>query len=79
MHKPSWRALLVGLIPFLAMCFSVTLWDRVYPFILGLPFSIFWIVAWIILTPVCMSIAYRIETVHIATRDGGKEGGTQHE
>jgi hypothetical protein len=77
-HKPSWKALLIGLIPFIAMCFSIALWDRVHPFIFGLPFSIFWIVAWILLTPLFMSVAYRIETARIASGAGGKEGGTQH-
>ncbi len=61
MHKPSLGSILVGLIPFLAMCLTVSLWDRVYPFVLGMPFNIFWLVAWIILTPVCMSFAYRME------------------
>ena len=78
-HKPSLKALLVGLIPFVAMCFSISLWDRVYPFVFGLPFSIFWIVAWIILTPLFMSVAYRIETARIAAEAGAKEGGAPHE
>jgi hypothetical protein len=43
------------------MCFSVALWDRATPFVLGLPFNLFWMLAWIALTPVLMSVAYRIE------------------
>ncbi len=78
-RKPSLKALLVALIPFVAMCFSIPLWDRVYPFIFGLPFSIFWIVAWILITPLFMSVAYRIETARIAAEAGVKEGGAQHE
>ena len=75
MHKPSLKAILVGLIPFIAMCFSVPLWDRVYPFILGLPFNIFWIVLWILMTPVCMSLAYKIERTKIDAAERIQEGG----
>ncbi len=56
------RALLLGAIPFAAMCFSVSLWDRVEPWILGLPFNLAWLVGWIVLTSACLAIAYRIET-----------------
>ena len=35
MQKPSLAAILLGLIPFAAVCFSVSLWDRVYPFVFG--------------------------------------------
>lgn len=72
MHKPSVTALLIGLIPFLAMCFSVSFWDRVYPFVFGMPFNIFWIVAWIVLTPFIMSIAYRVEKAEIDKEKGAK-------
>ena len=59
--KPSWRAILVGLIPVTATCFSVPLWDRVCPMVLGLPFNLFWLILWILITPLVMWIAYRIE------------------
>jgi hypothetical protein len=49
------------MIPFLAMCFSVSAWDRVYPIVLGLPFNLFWLLAWIVLTSLCLSAAYRLE------------------
>jgi len=62
MKRPSRAALLLALIPFVAMCFSVPLWDRVDPVVLGLPFNLFWLISWIVLTPVCMWGAYRIET-----------------
>jgi len=61
-RKPSLGAALFGLIPFIAMCFSVSLWDRVYPMVLGLPFNLFWLVSWILLTPLCMWGAYVLET-----------------
>jgi len=58
---PSLGAILLGLIPFTAVCFSVSLWDRVYPMVLGMPFNLFWLVSWIVLTPLCMWAAYRVE------------------
>jgi len=61
MNKPSLGSLLVGLIPFIGMCFSVPLWDRATPVILGLPFNMFWLLAWIVATPALMAIAYRLE------------------
>jgi hypothetical protein len=68
--KPSPGALLLGLIPFAAMCFSVPLWDRIDPMILGVPFNLAWLICWIVLSSVCMWAAYRVE----AARDK-KDGG----
>jgi len=69
---PSLGALFFAGIPILAMCFTVPLWDRVYPFMFGLPFNMFWLVSWILLTPLFMWKAYRIETAHIKalTKEG---------
>jgi|SRR5271163_259897 hypothetical protein len=60
-RKPSAAALLLALTPFVAMCFSVALWDRVDPMILGIPFNLFWLICWVVLSSVCMWAAYRIE------------------
>lgn len=61
MRKPAPGALLLALIPFVTMCFAVPLWDRIEPMVLGLPFNLFWLIAWIVLTPLCMWAAYRLE------------------
>jgi hypothetical protein len=61
MQRPSTGALLIGLIPFAAMCFSVAAWDRVDPLVFGLPFNLFWLIFWLALTPLCMWGAYRLE------------------
>jgi hypothetical protein len=60
--KPSPVTLLLGLIPFVAMCFSVSLWDRIDPMIIGIPFNLAWLIAWIVISTLCMWVAYRIET-----------------
>ena len=61
MKKPSRVALLLGLIPFAAMCFSVALLDRIDPMIFGVPFNLAWLICWIVLSSLCMGAAYRVE------------------
>ena len=75
MKRPSLGAISLGLIPFAAVCFSVSLWDRVYPMILGLPINFFWLILWLLLSPLCMWGAYRLELPRTAG-GGGEEGGT---
>ena len=60
--KPSLLALLLASIPFVAMCFSVALWDRIDPMILGVPFNLAWLVCWIVFSSLCLWAAYRVET-----------------
>jgi Protein of unknown function (DUF3311) len=62
-RRPSAAALVLALIPFVAMCFTVPLWDRIEPMLLGLPFNLFWLTAWIVLSSVCLALAYRLERV----------------
>ena len=57
MNKPSVGFLLFGLIPFGGICFSVPLWDRLTPVVFGLPFNVFWLLAWILATPGIMGLA----------------------
>ena len=74
MRRPALEAVLWGLIPFAGTCFSVELWDRIDPRVSGLPFSYFWLISWLFLTPLCMWRAYRIEAKRDAaarSRDGG--------
>lgn len=61
MKPPSLKAIMVGLIPFAGMCFSVPLWDQVDPTILGVPFNLAWLICWIVLTSACLGIASKIE------------------
>lgn len=76
MRKPSVGAILLALIPFVAICFSVSWWDRIDPMVLGLPFNFFWLIAWLLLTPVCMWGAYRLEAPR-ASESHGEDGGTR--
>jgi len=63
---PSFVSLFLALIPFTTICFTVSLWDRVYPFVFGLPFNLAWLLGSIVATPLFMWFAYRVES----KRDG---------
>lgn len=42
---------LLAAIPIAALSVAIPLVDRIEPRILGLPFVLFWIVAWVLVTP----------------------------
>jgi Protein of unknown function (DUF3311) len=48
-----------ALVPALALTLGVVLANRLEPRILGLPFVLAWITAWVLLTPAFMWAAYR--------------------
>jgi hypothetical protein len=49
---------LLSLIPAIG---SLTVINRVEPYVLGLPFIVFWATAWLILTSVCLYISSIIQ------------------
>ena len=59
-RRHSLAALALTLIPFVTMCLSVPLWDRIDPRVLGLPFNLFWLGSWEVLTVPCLALAYRL-------------------
>jgi len=61
MAKGTKMALLLGSIPFITLVLALPLVNRIHPFIFGLPFLLFWIVGWVILTPFFLFLAYRLE------------------
>lgn len=77
MKRPSLGAILCGCIPFVATCFSVTLWDRIYPLVLGIPFNFFWLTLWLLLGPLCMWGAYRLETSRRPEPPSAEHGGAK--
>ena len=60
--RPSIVSLLLGLVPFVGICFTVPLWDRLYPMILGIPFNLAWLLCWIVISALCLWAAYRVES-----------------
>jgi hypothetical protein len=61
MPKGTKIALGLALIPFLMLVLALPFVNRVGPFVLGLPFLLFWIVLWIFLTPFILMAAYWAE------------------
>ncbi|UCE42514.1 MAG: DUF3311 domain-containing protein [Candidatus Aminicenantes bacterium] len=61
MKKGTRIALILGAIPFVTMVFALPLVNRIEPILLGLPFLLFWLLAWVVLTPVILALAYKLE------------------
>ena len=61
MPKGTKIALGLALTPFLMLVLALPFVNRVGPFVLGLPFLLFWIVLWVFLTPFILMAAYWAE------------------
>ncbi|MDE2304150.1 MAG: DUF3311 domain-containing protein [Gammaproteobacteria bacterium] len=59
MRRRGWVTVLLALLPFAGICFSVPLWDRIEPRVCGLPFNFAWLIGWMVLTPICLYGVYR--------------------
>lgn len=59
MSKGTKRALVFAALPFVTLVFCLPLVNRVRPVILGLPFLLFWIVFWVLMTPLALYLADR--------------------
>ena len=51
----------LAVLPFLGILVGVPLLNRVEPMVLGMPLMLAWIVLWIVLTPLIMTIVYRCD------------------
>jgi hypothetical protein len=70
MKKGTRIALILGAIPFITMVFALPLVNRIEPIILGLPFLLFWLLAWVVLTPVILGLAYKLEKKYNPPEEG---------
>ena len=52
---------LLAALPFVGILVGVGFANRVEPFVLGMPFILFWIVMWVALTSVIMAVVYRLD------------------
>ena len=59
---------LLAALPFVGLLGGIPFANRVTPFVLGLPFILFWIVLWVVLTSVIMAVIYVFDPVN---RQGG--------
>jgi hypothetical protein len=55
---------LLALLPFIGILGGAFFANRVEPFVIGLPFFMFWIVIWVILTSIVMAVIYALDPVN---------------
>lgn len=48
-------------LPFLGLLGGIVFANRVEPFVLGMPFLLFWIVLWVVLTAAIMALVYVLD------------------
>ena len=48
-------------LPFLGILGGIFFANRVEPFVLGLPFALFWVTLWVVLTALIMAVVYRLD------------------
>lgn len=51
----------LALIPFIGILGGISFANRVTPYILGMPFILFWIVFWVVLTSGIMAVIYKMD------------------
>lgn len=60
----------LGIIPFIGMLGAIPFVNRVEPYVLGMPFVLFWIVLWVVLCSVIMAI---VNVLDAHSRKGEQE------
>jgi hypothetical protein len=48
-------------VPFIGILAGIFFANRAEPFVLGLPFALFWVTLWVLLTALIMAIVYRLD------------------
>ena len=57
-------------LPFLGILVGMFFANSVQPYVLGLPFAMFWVVMWVVLAAGIMAVVYRLDA-----RDRSREEG----
>lgn len=58
-RRPLYRWL--ALLPAIGLLGGVPFANRVHPYVLGLPFLLFWIVAWVVATSALLGVVYLLD------------------
>ena len=61
---------LLGVLPFIGILVGTPFVNRVEPYVLGMPFILFWIVMWVVLSSIIMAIIYAVDP---ANKEGDAE------
>jgi hypothetical protein len=49
-------------VPFVGILVGIFFANRVEPYVLGLPFAMFWVVAWVVVAACLMAVVYRLDS-----------------
>ena len=52
------------IVPFCAVTVCFPLYNRIEPFVLGFSFNYFWIFTWMLLTSLCLLIAFKLDPLN---------------
>lgn len=63
---------LLGALPFLGFFGGIFFANRVEPYVFGMPFIMFWVVLWVVLTSGIMGLIYLLDPVN---RNSAGQGG----
>ncbi len=66
-------ALVLGLVPMVALVGGLPFVNRVEPIVLGLPFLLFWTLGWVLVTPIFLGVAYLL----VDTKDDRAADGAE--
>ncbi len=69
--KHPTRGLIPALIPAIALVAGLPFVNRLEPVVLGLPFLLFWILGWVLVTPLFLAVAYVLAEPR---KDGAEDG-----
>jgi uncharacterized protein DUF3311 len=48
-------------LPFLGILVGIFFANRTEPYVLGLPFALFWVTLWVLITAAIMAVVYRLD------------------
>ncbi|MET1178280.1 DUF3311 domain-containing protein [Peribacillus simplex] len=54
----------LAILPFIAILGGAAFVNKVEPYVLGIPFFLFWIILWAILCSIIMFIIYRLDPIN---------------
>ena len=61
---------LLAVLPFIGILVGTPFVNRVEPYVLGMPFILFWLVMWVVLSSIIMAIVYAVDP---ANQEGDAE------
>lgn len=62
----------LALVPAIGMLGGVPFANRVTPYVFGLPFLLFWVTAWVVMTTVIMGLIYALDRAHERSAGGDR-------